>query len=120
MITSAVQTFEMGAASPSFVGGIYYSESQSPEGSWVQNVGARGLFVAQAIVSIAMLPLNLIAMTFGSALALCFEGSEAAWVILDKTSRFELVHLALIPTGLIGAFAPESAIDMKNGLLNWV
>ena len=120
MITTAVRNFEMGAASPSFFGEVYYNESRSAEGCWLQNLGGRALFLAQTIVSIVTVALNLIAIIFGSLLALCFEGCEEAKVILDKTSRFELVHLAFIPTGILGFFAPECAIDTRQSLLSWV
>lgn len=120
MITSAVQVFEMGSIAPLQLAPIIYMESQSEQGNWLQNLTSRALFVAQTIMSMVMIPLNILAITFGSLLTFAFEGKEAAGIVLDKTLRFEIAHLAFIPTGLIGAFAPESATGMKNGLLGWI
>jgi hypothetical protein len=84
-------------------------KTNSKDGTWGQAIGARGLFIAQAIASIVALPILLLAAIFTPALALCIEGKENAWELLKAIARTEILHLSLIPTALIAAFAPHSA-----------
>jgi hypothetical protein len=70
---------------------------------------ARAYFVAQMIVSIAALPLLFLGTLLLAPLALCLGKKGDAWAMLQAGAGLELLHLSLIPTCLIAAFAPHSA-----------
>jgi hypothetical protein len=86
------------------------NETNREDGTWGQAIGSRGLYIAQVVASIVALPIFLLAAIFAPALALCIEGKEDAWKALDVIGRIELFHLSVIPTALIAAFAPHSAM----------
>lgn len=86
-----------------------YNNSQRDDGTCLERLGAQALFLAQVIVSIVALPLNLIAMIFCPLLALCTEGPEKAWELFKGGVFCEYMHYAMLPISILGVFAPQYA-----------
>jgi hypothetical protein len=82
-------------------------KSNAQDGTWGQALGSRALFIAQAITSIVGLPIFLLAAIFTFSLDLCLEDSNGAWDSMIALGKAELMHIAIIPTALISAFAPH-------------
>jgi hypothetical protein len=83
-------------------------DAVNKDGSWGKALSARGLFLAQTLVSIVTIPLALIALLFAPALALVTEGKEGAFQVVKDLGETTLVHACLIPTCFISAFVPHS------------
>ena len=89
-----------------------YNESKLEE-SCLKSTGARFLYLAQVIATLVTLPLNILAMIFCPAFALCTEGSEEAWELFKSAVRVEFMHYTLLPVFTLGVFAPEYT-DLKG------
>lgn len=89
-----------------------YDESKLEE-SCLKSTGARFLYLAQVIATLVALPLNILAMIFCPAFALCTEGSEEAWKLFKSAVLLEYMHYALLPVFTLGVFAPEYA-NLRN------
>jgi hypothetical protein len=108
MITSACEKFVNYSFSPLEKASALRAASIKDDGTWGEALTARALFIAQAIVNLAIVPLTLLGLIFAPALALCIEGKEGAGKLLKNLSLLSLVNIAFIPTNLISAFVPHS------------
>lgn len=109
MISTACMKFSICSAIPCGIAeklrGASIGENN---GTWGEVLGARALFIAQAIVSIVAAPLTLLALLFAPFLALCMEDKEAAKKNFKQLGFMLLNHVTFIPTTLIAAFVPHS------------
>ena len=71
------------------------------------NVAARFLSIVQVIVSIAVIPLALVAMIFLPPIFLCTHDKETARSVMKVCGSMMAGHLFRIPEGLIGAIFPS-------------
>lgn len=83
-------------------------ENSLKEENGCQGLGARAHFLAQVIASIAAIPLLFLGTLLLAPFALCLGEEGDTWNVLKSGAQLELVHLSLIPTCLIAAFAPHS------------
>lgn len=105
----------------SIVGGSLIAKVSDPNSSWVvsilSNIGVRLLFLAQAIVSLIILPVKLLETAFTLiTLAYCGCCTKRAIFALATTSA----HCTLISVGLMGFFLPQTfmkaaGINVRGG-----
>jgi hypothetical protein len=82
--------------------------SNQEDCAWGKALGARALFLAQAIVSIVAIPFFLLAALFVPLLVLCSDGSKEALKTAFGLGKMMPFHLSIIPTSLFAAFLPHS------------
>ena len=75
--------------------------------SWIKNVGARALSVAQVIFSLVAVPFALFAMIFGPVITLFTHNSTIAREWAAGCAGMAGEHLFRIPESIIGAFFPS-------------
>src|SRR6266436_1934614 len=108
MITSGYQKF---AESSMYCGStaqkVYKKESDSLLSCIGKEFGARVLYLAQAVGSVAMLALNLVVTFFLSLAAICFEGPTKAWELFKVGMAIEWGHYAFLPCMVLGILLPQ-------------
>ena len=88
-----------------------YNESVREE-SCFGKVLCRMLFLAQVIVSVATLPLRLLALFVFPLLMICTDGAENAWEIFKEGVTIEWIHYSMLPMSLLKIFAPQNGLSM--------
>jgi hypothetical protein len=90
--------------------------------SRILDAKARGLFLAQIICSIVALPLTLIATIPIVLIVSVSEGVKKGREELIEMAKYEVEHLAAIPTSLIAAFVRHSSewLSPSREVRKWV
>jgi len=112
MITNAYQELAKGSLFCPLKGyEVYYgyvSEEDKTFCNWIsKELGTRLLNLAGAVIGVATLALNLLAMIPFSLLALCFEGPGRSWELFKSGVMLEWMHYAFLPVTILAIFNPQ-------------